>query len=119
MSEQQGAAPSAEDQEHERVLAPLRAKYKGRIEAWVTEDGELVVAAKPENPAAYKTFFDELNNDKLSNSTAFEAFALECIVHPEREQAARIVREWPALATEIARTGQEMCKGAVKRLGKK
>jgi len=108
---------ATELEQHEDVIAPLRATYR-KIAVFDDLEGGVIVVAKPDNPRAYKELFDQINNSEFSTADAYEAFALECIKHPERSAAVRLLNEYPAIANAVTRKGRELCGEAVRELGK-
>jgi hypothetical protein len=110
---------SAKDLEQfEKVIAPLREKYRGKIAVFDDFEGGVIVVTKPANPRAYKTLFDQITSAEFSTADAYEGFALECIQHPDRANAERLLNEYPAIANIVTRKGREFCGEAVRELGK-
>lgn len=105
-------------EQHESIIAPIRAKYRGKVAVFEDGDGGIVVVAKPDNTRAYKTLFDQINSPEFSTADAYEGFALECIKYPERAKAEQILTDYPAIANLVTRKGREFCGESVRELGK-
>jgi hypothetical protein len=62
--------------------------------------GVIVVATPPRAP--YRTFLDQVANDKVSNSLAAEGLAFASVVHPDRETLKIFFEKKPGLPMKIA-----------------
>lgn len=103
--------------DHESVLAPLREKH-GDIASWVIPKFGLVVAARPANPAEYDRMVNTLRKPGVDQVGTLRAFAMQCIVHPDREEVKRIFEKYPAFAPKVADRAADLCGGEFEELGK-
>lgn len=104
---------------NEEILAPLRAKYgEEGIAVWPVPGWGLVVAAVPENEKEYDRLVNDMNDPNADKMVALRAFALACIVYPDRETAKKMFKAKPAFATAVAKRGQQLCGSEIRELGK-
>ncbi len=103
--------------EESAVLAKLREKH-GEIASWKVPGHGLVVAANPENAAEYDRLVNTLKKDDADASAALRTFALQCVVHPDREAAKAIFKAKPAFALKVAARGQQLAGAGIEELGK-
>jgi len=107
--------------QHEALLAPLRAKYDELAyfmpPRGFEQVGLVVVAAHP-NPKVYQNFVNQVSKDSTDKAVATENFALNCVVHPDRETAKAIFKKKPALGLKISVRAQELAGSDSKELGK-
>lgn len=104
-------------EERDKLLGELREKY-GKVAAFETEDGELVVVARPQKTETHDILINQLSNDKLDRAKTLRNFALGCVVHPSREEAEPILRRYPFFADDLAARAQELGRGGAVELGK-
>jgi hypothetical protein len=107
--------------QHKTLLEPLRAKYDD-IAIFMPprgfeQVGLIVVAAHP-NPKVYQNFVNQVSKDSTDKAVATENFALNCVVHPDRETAKAIFKKKPALGLKISVRAQELAGSDSKELGK-
>jgi hypothetical protein len=107
-----------DQEERDGIIEQLSEKHDGRIEAYETDDGYLIVIAPPTNAhVEYKRFSDAIQR-KESVSEAQETYVQACIVYPAPDVARRLLRRYPAMAPEIARDASDLLSGGLKKLGK-
>jgi hypothetical protein len=108
--------PELEGAEAEEVE---RLKKEHGDVAWYRPGGKLVVLMEPK-PIVYRQFFNEASAGGTDSrpEELFPDFVLDCVACPSRESVAAILQRKPALARQMALTGQELAGGGVEELGK-
>lgn len=105
--------------DRDQLIEDLDTKHGGRIEAYETPDGDLIVVAPPPNAhIEYKRYLDALTSRDESKGEAQETFALVCVAYPEPAKARAILRKYPVMCADLAKAAQELLGGKLKKLGK-
>lgn len=130
-AEQMGATPPDFAQENEpsgndtlleqnrELLDGLRAKYD-EIAVWPAPPrfGGIIVAAVPDNPRVTEKFINDANDPKIDRAVSMKSYAMQSVVHPDREITQQIFNRKPFLPARIAGRVSEMAGADVKELGK-
>jgi len=101
------------------TVQKLRVEH-GDVSWFQVEGPGLVVLAAPENPAAFRQFFNDCSTgvDQKTPHEVVTRFVLDCVVYPARESVAQALRRRPGLAVAMSRRCQELCGGELEEVGK-
>lgn len=125
MSENENTGSGVPDEQedllvkHAELIAQLRDKYD-EIAVWAApvRFGGIIVAAVPENPKATEKFINEANDPKIDKAVSMKNYALQSVVHPDRETTQQIFSRKPFLPARVASRVSEMAGADAKELGK-
>lgn len=128
MSENQETGTTAVTGAQEQTADDVFECNKALIEEMRAKHGEIEVLRQPGLPgvivvatpsrAAYRTFSDQVNNDKVSNATAAENFAIASVVHPDTATFKTFLDKKPGLASKITVLAQQLAGVDADVLGK-
>jgi len=97
-------------------IEELRTKH-GRIEHVRHKGGQWEVVYRAPKPLEYKMFRKNANNPATS-ADAQEMLARAIVVHPEREEFAKLLETWPALPEASSGAIASLLGLAVEETGK-
>lgn len=78
------------------LIAELKSKHGSELTSITAPNGEQLVFSKPKRQD-WMEFVDGCAKDRNSKHLCMERLALSCVVHPQREAAAVVMREYPGL----------------------
>lgn len=104
---------------NKELIASLRDKYD-EVAVWAAPPrfGGVIVAAVPLNPKIVQAFINAVNDPKVDKAVAQENYAMQCVVHPDKETTKQIFSRKPFLSAKIAGRVSEMAGADAKELGK-
>lgn len=83
----------------ESLLTELKSKNE---EIWTVEAGSYVFVIKAPGQGQYDRCIGTMAEHKTQAPQALRQLAMDCIVHPDRKEAAAIFQKRPALASIVA-----------------
>lgn len=126
-NDSEGTGVSSDQTDEQRLLeanaeliAKFREKHDGEIAIYAapTKFGGIIVAAVPDNPKVTQAFINAVNDPKVDNAVAQENYALNSVVHPDKETTKKIFNRKPFLAAKIATRVSQLAGGDAEELGK-
>ena len=78
----------------------------------------IVIVAAPSNPKTFQNFVNQVAKPETDKAVETQNFALNCVVHPDRNAMKAMFAKRPAFALKIAGRAQELCGSETKELGK-
>lgn len=78
------------------LIAELKSKHGSELTSITAPNGEHLVFRKPKRQE-WMEFVDGCAKDRNSKHLCMERLALSCVVHPQQEAAAAVMREYPGL----------------------
>lgn len=114
-----GPNPKLESKADADEVERLRKEH-GEIAYFHVSGFGLLVVASPKNPACFRQLFNDIHAGSYDERPreVQEQFALDCVVHPDRDRVATLLARKPALTLKLSVQGQQLSGGEYEELGK-
>lgn len=113
--------PTIDPEDHPKeaaILAELRAKYGDELGWFMVPEFGLLALAPPKSPACYRQFFAAVTGGGDIDPEVHNTFALDCVVHPSRDQVEAYLKLQPGLTRSLTTRGDGLCGSDFEELGK-
>ena len=117
MTEERSVPQAVKVDPDELILGPLRTKH-GPLKSWNVPEFGLVVVALPPDPEEFDQFLNLVKRDDVDSAHAVRTFALNRVVHPDRDTLARIVKRYPLFPLKLAAGVQKLAGADIEETGK-